>query len=125
MDKTNGGKSETPEIQDLRREPWSIFRAKKVRESLLLMVRRILRFRLYGQTTKHTQPLPSASYIPRYHIVLLFAAYTSYRNRISTETISTMTPRESWRFRKDYPPRISLANLLLHHIDCFILRADV
>lgn len=28
----------------------------------------------------------------------------------STETISTMIPRESWRFRKDYPLRISLAN---------------
>lgn len=98
MDGMNCSKSGTPCTEASIRA----FREKKVHESLLLMEPRILRFWLYGQTTK--QPLPSASFL-RYHRSS-FAAHVIPKPN-SAETISMMIPRESWRFREDYPLHIS------------------
>jgi len=59
------------------------FALKKVRESLLLMERRILRFQLYGQTTKQLPPL--ASILPVVSTMPFFCC----RTHVTPKTNST------------------------------------
>lgn len=112
MDGMSSSKCGTPCIEASIRA----FRVKKVRESLLLMEPRILRFWLYGQTTKQ----PSASFL-RYH-------------RSSCRTYHTKTEFCRDNLNDDSKGIVTISRRLspshflrtvLHHIDCFILRTDV
>lgn len=89
------------------------------------MERRILRFRLYGQTTKQP-PLSAASMTPLVScdtIASFFSrlrAYTSHRKPNSAPDDDS---RGKQRFQKDSFSLTSFARSVLHHIDCFILQA--